>query len=348
MCLHPFTIIYMNKSFNYGIYTDLIKQYIAYKRSLGFKMEDADKRMRRFDRLTVSRKEVNIGISKELFDEWSLPFPEESEVNRYSRISILRQFSSYLQMMGYNSHIPKLPKYRSTFIPHIFTKAEVESIFQSSDKLFLKRKYMYSQICVMPLLLRMLYSTGLRVGEALNLKHKDVKLDKEYLVLKNCKNGQDRIVPISKSLMEACKDYCVYKQEQVIGTNPDAYFFTAPNGSKCQTSTVYEHFRTVLYKAGISHKGRGKGPRLHDLRHTFCVNSLFKMSEAGLDLYYSMPILSTYIGHQSIEATNKYVRLVSDMYPTLLNKVNTAYKYIFPEIGVEESDFNLLTKSAQK
>ena len=328
----------MSKSFNHGIYTDLIKQYIEYKRSIGFKMEDTDERLRRFDRLTISRKETIIGISKGLFDEWSIPFPEESHVTRYGRISILRQFSAYLQMVGYNSYIPRLPKYKSTFTPHIFTKAEITSIFEASDKLFLKRKYMYSQICVMPTLLRMLYSTGLRINEALNLKHRDVKLDKEYLVLKACKNGKDRVVPMSKSLMEVCKDYYAYKQKQLIDVGPNTYFFTALNGNKCFSVTIYEHFRTVLFKAGISHKGRGLGPRLHDLRHTFCVNALMKMSEAGLDLYYSMPILSTYIGHASLEATNKYVRLVSDIYPDLLCKLNTAYKYIFPEIGIEESD----------
>jgi integrase/recombinase XerD len=330
----------MNKSFNHGIYADLIKQYIAYKRSLGFKMEDTEERLRRFDRMTVIRGETSIGISKELFAEWNIPFPEESNVNRYTRISILRQFSSYLQMIGHNSYIPKLPKYKSIFTPHIFTKAEIESIFQASDKLFLKRKYMYSQMCAMPSLLRMLYSTGLRVGEALNLTHRDVNLDKGYLVLKDCKNGRDRVVPISKSLVEVCKDYYAFKLKQFIDTGPSTYFFTALNGSRCQTFTVYEHFRTVLYKAGISHKGRGIGPRLHDLRHTFCVNVLLKMSEAGLDLYYSMPILSTYIGHQSIEATNKYVRLTSEMYPSLLDKVNSIYKYVFPEIGIDDSDFN--------
>lgn len=328
----------MNKSFNHGIYTDLIKQYIAYKRSLGFKMEDTEERLRRFDRLTITRKETSIGISKELFDEWGTSFPEESDVNRYSRISMLRQFSSYLQMIGYNSYIPKLPKYKSVFIPHIFTKAEIESIFEASDKMFLKRKYMYSQICVMPTLLRMLYSTGLRVGEALELKHRDVTLDKGYLALRACKNGRDRVVPITKSLVEACKDYYLYKQKQLVDTAPGTYFFTALDGSRCQTFTVYEHFRTILYKAGISHKGRGKGPRLHDLRHTFCVNALVKMSEAGMDLYCSMPILSTYVGHQSIEATSKYVRLTSEMYPALLNKINTVYKHVFPEIGIKESD----------
>ncbi len=338
----------MNKSFNHGIYADLIKQYIAYKRSLGFKMENTEERLRRFDRLTVMRREASIGIYKELFDEWSMPFPEESEVNRYIRISILRQFSFYLQTIGYNSYIPKLPKYISTFTPHIFTKAEIESIFEASDKLFLKRRYLYSQICVMPTLLRMLYSSGLRVGEALNLKHRDVNMDKECLVLRACKNGQDRVVPISKSLTEACKDFFAYKQKQLIDTSMDTYFFTALNGNRCQTVTVYEHFRTALYKAGISHKGRGTGPRLHDLRHTFCVNALLKMSEAGMDLYYSMPILSTYVGHQSIEATNKYVRLTSEMYPDLLYKVNAAYKYVFPEIGIEESDFKSFTQNVQK
>ncbi len=329
----------MNKSFNHGIYTDLIKQYIAYKRSLGFKMEDTEERLRRFDRLTITRKETSIGISRELFEQWSIPFPEESDTNRYHRISILRQFSSYLQMVGYRSYIPKLPKYRSTFIPHIFTKSEIASIFQASDKLFLKRKYMYSQVGVMPTLLRMLYSTGLRVGEALSLRHRDVDLGRGYLVLRTCKNGQERVVPLSTSLVEVCKDYYTYKQKQLIDTGSDAYFFTALNGSRCLPVTVYEHFRSVLYKAGISHKGRGKGPRLHDLRHTFCVNALVKMSEAGMDLYCSMPVLSTYVGHQSIEATNKYVRLTSEMYPDLLDKVNSAYKYIFPEIGIDDSDF---------
>jgi integrase len=198
---------------------------------------------------------------------------------------------------------------------------------------------MYSQIGAMPTLLRILYSTGLRVGEALILKHRDVDLDRGYLVLRACKNGQERVVPLSGSLVEVCKDYCAYKQKQLINTGPDSFFFTALDGSRCWPVTVYEHFRTVLYKAGISHKGRGKGPRLHDLRHTFCVKALVKMSEAGMDLYYSMPVLSTYVGHQSIEATNKYVRLTSEMYPDLLDKVNSAYKYIFPEIGIDDSDF---------
>lgn len=338
----------MNKHFNHGIYADLIKRYIAYKQSLGFKMEDTEKRLARFDHLTIIRGETIIGISKELFDAWSTPFPGESVTNRYGRMCNLRQFSSYLQMMGYDSYIPKLPKYRSTFVPHIFTQTELTSIFQACDKLFVKRRYMYSQICVMPVLLRLLYSTGLRISEALNLKHRDVKLDKGYLLLRDTKNGQDRMVPLSKSMVETCKDYYVYKQKQLIDTGADAYFFTAPDGSRCRKTTVYEIFRSVLYKAGIPHGGRGVGPRLHDLRHTYCVNALLKMSEAGMDLYYSIPILSTYIGHKSVEATNKYVRLTAELYPNLLNKLNAAYQYVFPEIDLDTHPNNYSHKTIQQ
>lgn len=330
-------IIYMNKRFNHGIYADLIKQYIAYKRSLGFKMEDIEERLSRFDRLTIMRKEASIGISKELVDAWSVPLPQESDTNRYSRICILRQFSYYLQLMRYDSHIPKMPKYNFTFVPYIFTQVEMSAIFQACDKLFLKRKYMYSQICVMPVLIRMLYSTGLRIGEALNLRHKDVHLETGYVLVRASKNGQDRLVPISLSLIECCKDFFLYKQKQGIDTRAETYFFTALNGSRCQVVTVYEIFRTVLFKAGIPHQGRGKGPRMHDFRHTFCVNALLKLSEAGMDLYCSMPILSTYIGHQSIEATNKYVRLTAELYPSLLDKVDATYQYVFPDMEIGES-----------
>jgi len=56
------------------------------------------------------------------------------------------------------------------------------------------------------------------------------------------------------------------------------------------------------------------------------------MSESDLDLYYSLPILSQYLGHQSLEATDKYVRLTSDMYPKLIKEINNLCSYIFPEV----------------
>jgi integrase/recombinase XerD len=329
---------YMTKKPPLGIYSELIQHYIAYKRSLGFKMIDRTDFLNRIHRLKSVPETLTTGLTKEMFDEWSILAPGESEAHRYGRIMLLRAFSTYLQMIGYDSYLPKAPKFKSTFQPHIYTDNEVDGVFKACDKMFIRHKTHNNQFGAMPTLLRMLYGTGMRLSEALRLKHKDIDLDQGYCTLRECKNGQDRLVPFSVSLAQVCKDYCLFNQREGIDMGSETYFFVALDGSKCTEHTMYEHFRSILRKAGIPHKGRGNGPRLHDFRHTFCVKSLWKMAESGADIYHSMPILSTYIGHKSIESTNRYVRLTSEMYPALLDKVNTAYKYIFPEIETEETD----------
>ena len=85
------------------------------------------------------------------------------------------------------------------------------------------------------------------------------------------------------------------------------------------------------WRSNIQYLGKNKGPRVHDLRHTFAVNSLVKMVEAGLDLYVSLPILSTYLGHQSIESTNRYVRLTSMLFPDLMNDIDYSLIDVFPK-----------------
>lgn len=58
------------------------------------------------------------------------------------------------------------------------------------------------------------------------------------------------------------------------------------------------------------------------------------MAEAGSDLYYSLPVLSTYLGHQSLEATNAYVRLTAEMYPGLLKDVDLICLNVFPKTEI--------------
>lgn len=330
------------KTIKHGAYTSLIGLYIDYKHSQGYKMKSEELTLEKFNLLTAGHKDIDKGISRELFERWSAPRPNESSKNRYYRIAVLRQFSSWLQINGYDSYIPRLPKSKSTFTPHIYTQEELAALFQASDKLFQKNTHMDVQLCSLPALLRILYGTGLRLGEALQLRNRDVCLDKEYLFIRasSSKNGRDRIVPLSGSAIEVCRDFFAYKQRQMIDCSGNNYFFTALNGTKCAATTIYTHFRRALYKAGISHKGRGHGPRLHDLRHTFCVDALVKMSESGMDLYYSLPILSTYVGHQSVQATDQYVRLTAAMYPDLIQQVSNAYRHIFPAFESDEATLN--------
>lgn len=318
-----------------GIYSKLLDQYIEFKRSLGYKYKSPEYTFRLFDKFTIKNGETKIGITKELSDKWSKKRPNESDNTRYKRVMHLIKFASFLNDLGYDSYIAKLPKnYKSTFTPYIFSRQEIEIILAASDQLIMGSS-MNSTVNVIPAILRMLYGTGIRVGEAVSLKVKDVNLDEQYLIIKHSKNGKERMIPFSDSLTEVCKQY---RNSLQIIEDGEKYFFVKRNGYKCSAKVIYNWFRKVLWKAGIPHGGKGNGPRLHDVRHTFSVHTMAAMAKSGLDLYYSLPILSEYLGHQSLEATEKYVRLTSEMYPDLLSEVNSICSYAFPEVTSNETD----------
>lgn len=318
-----------------GVYAPFIEQYIVFKKNLGYKFVDAEYTYAIFDRFSIEQELTNIGITKEVADKWALKRLNESDSTRYRRIMYLIQLANFLNEAGYPSYIPKLPgTYKSTFTPYIFSQKQLQSIFKACDTLESKGN-MNSSHNVIPILFRVLYGTGIRIGEAIALKNKDVHLKERYFIIRDSKNGQERMVPLTESLARVCEQY---RRSLPGPCEPEHYFFVKLNGQKCSAGAIYEWFRKVLRIAGISHGGKGHGPRLHDFRHAFSVYSLVQMAKSGLDLYYSLPVLSAYLGHQSLEATDRYVRLTSDLYPDLLSDVNTICAYVFPEVGRHATD----------
>jgi len=324
----------------YSVYKPFIEDFVALKRHLGYKYINIEYPLMQFDQLAYDREETAVGISKALCEHWCIRRPNESEKTWYNRILIMRQFSSFLNTLDYPSCLPKLPKIKkSTYKPYIYTKEEIAAIFAATDQLRTSTTCYNSMVLILPALFRVLYGTGLRIGEALALSCKDIHLEEQYIVLRDTKNGTDRMVPLSDSVTYIIAEYMNCRKWFPMVRNTDL-LFVHPNGDCCYNHRVYNWFRKVLYKAGIPHKGRHQGPHMHDLRHTFSVHSLAKMAEAGSDLYYSLPVLSTYLGHSSIASTDGYVRLTADMYPSIITKVNNICPYLFPEIYEEASNEN--------
>lgn len=312
----------------YGINACLIEKYISFKRSLGYVFSDTYT-FKMFDEFTIEQKATSIGLTKELAIKWATKRPNESNVNQYKRVNTIINFSIYLNQLGYKSYIPKqVRNSKSTFTPYIFSKEELKSFFTACD--FIEVKRSSSMQYILPIIFRLIYGCGLRSSEAVKLKYNDVDLENGFIIIRETKNGSERMLPLSDSLIFICKQY----KEKYLSVQqiPSIYFFPQKNGSAYSPNTLYQWFRTILWNAGIPHGGKGKGPRLHDLRHTFSVHSLVEMSRKGLDLYYSLPILSKYLGHKSLEATDKYVRLTSEMYPELIQDVNSICSYVFPEV----------------
>ena len=318
----------MNKIY-YSVFGPYIVKFIEFKNSLGYKYKDAGYALASFDRLALEKDVFEIELTKEIADEYCKQGPNESAKTRYNRIQILSQFAQFLCDLGFRSYIPKLPKHESTFTPYIFSKKEMQDIFRACDALTPSVHNRNSTVYAMPVLIRLLYGTGIRISEALYLTCNDINLHDQYLVLRNTKNGKDRMVPISDSLANACKEYMIYRN-LFPSIRKGNRFFIKPDGSPMNNYHVYKWFRKIIYSANISHGGRGHGPRLHDLRHTFSVHSLASMSESETDLYHSLPLLSTYLGHQSLDATESYVRLTAEMYPSLIKKTSDICSIVFP------------------
>jgi len=319
-----------------GIYAPHIAEYLKLKRNLGFKLRDAEYVFAMFDRLTVERGETSIGITKELSDAWCIRRPNEKDGTRYNRISSLSLFARFLCDRGLPSYVPEVPRFKTSFVPYIFSKDEIGRIFSACDHILPESISPNGPHIMMPVLFRLLYSTGLRLGEALSLEKKDVNLTEKHVTVRHSKNSTERIVPISDSLADVCLQYerrkTLFKKHFVSNL-----FFVKNDNTPCGQHTASTSFRKIMWKAGIPYKGKGIGPRLHDLRHTFACHSLVKMTETGLDLHSSLPILSTYLGHRTLESTDKYVRLTAEIYPDLLNKEEIC-AYVFPELKYRKEE----------
>lgn len=313
----------------------LLTDFVAYKKSLGFTYETEADELYRFSKFSVTFQTFEPVLSKELVQEWCVKRPNEGFKNARRRAYPVRQFGIYLTSLGYDAYIaPPDPKAHSyTFIPYIFTANEIERIFESSDRLCPHR---FSTLpLIVPVILRLIYSCGLRVSEAVNLQNKHVDLLNGILEVRNSKFGKDRLVPMSESMMNICRQYyqVMHKHSSI-----EDYFFMKADQNPITTDNVYRRFRQVLWESGISHGGKGNGPRVHDLRHTFAVHSLKRMVDKGTDVYCTLPILSTYLGHASVAATEQYVRLTTDAFPDLRDTLEKYCGYVIPEVTWDEAD----------
>jgi integrase len=315
-----------------GDFRELLIQFVQMKQSLGFDYAGEAGALKRFSQFTLKFTIKDHALTKELVDAWTEKRPNERDVTWERRINNLKQFALFLSNLGYDAYIPacRAKINRNLYVPHIFTPELLRRIFVACDNI--KPHPLSNKHLVFPAIYRLLYGCGLRISEAVALKRKDVDLGQGVITIRGSKFNKDRLVPMSPSLARYLEAYS--RKLHTLST-PEDYFFMKRDRAAIASHTVYKHFRKILWKSGISHGGRGRGPRLHDLRHTFAVHSLNQMVRQGVDLYCALPILSTYLGHASVAATERYVRLTEEAYPGILDTVSRTCAYVIPEVKVK-------------
>lgn len=326
-------MIERKRVFEYGsVFAPFIRDYTELRRSFGYKFIMEAGVLRQFDRYCLYVGVKHINLDRELVENWIATKGSDKPSTRSHRISVLKGFSEHLEGIGIPVSWHPMPGYgaearNARYVPYIFTKDEMRRIFKNADGLPEPRGSTFH--IVLPAVLRVLYGCGLRVSEALALRVKDVDLENGFLTVNGTKFGKSRCLPISDSLKTALRAYTTANR---IGIDGDAFFFPNPKGEMYSQRTVYDKFRAILWRSGISHQGVGKGPRVHDIRHTFAVHSLQKNLQQGMDSYVSLPILSAYLGHAGVRSTEYYLRLTAEVYPEFLLQADIVSGMVIPEV----------------
>ncbi|MGI6155818.1 MAG: tyrosine-type recombinase/integrase [Enterococcus sp.] len=294
--------------FTEGVFSELFVKFIAYKQSLGFKynyyysLNDLNEKLNKLN-LTAPTltKEIVVALC-ELRDG-------EARTSQAKRICFLRHFAEFLNNIGIEAYVYPThykPIYYDNFKPYIFSSDEIRRIFKSLDELSKNNRTPFYHL-IWPAFVRVLYGCGLRLSECLNLKQEHVNLIDGILYVEKSKKGTSRYVPLSASLQKYLIKYVEAVHE--LYSASDYFFPSSYTLGKLSPSGATNIIKQVYKSAGIKLLPNGRLPRIHDLRHTFCCHTFEAMKKKGYDLYYSVPILSVYIGHQEIRDTERYLHL---------------------------------------
>ena len=312
-----------------------MESFLAYKEAAGYQRRSFEKRLVQFDRFCMERNITDVSFTKEDATAWKQKRTCEAETTHYSRVNFAKNFLVYLSRKGFDVYVPQNVKSIPTdFKPHIYTDDEIIRYFYAVDT-YSPDKGNKKNLIQLPVLFRLLYCCGTRINETLGIRKKDVDLENGIIALYETKNDCARYIVLTdelKDLMAQYADKMFYLLEDT------GYIFTTANGKRLSGESVYELHRKFLNKAGIPYIGNGNGPRIHDWRHTFAVRSFKQMVDSGIDLYVALPVLSTYLGHKTIYATEKYLRLTVSIYPYIEKKWEANINDIFGKaVAYEEN-----------
>ena len=188
---------------------------------------------------------------------------------------------------------------------------------------------------IVPMALRILYGCGTRLSETMSLRRKDVDFKNSTIFLKKTKFGKERLIPIHETLLSILERYCM-----AIGImyKPDAYLFPGRgNSTHLCTRQMDTWFSEILQLAGIDQRSKEPGERgacIHCLRHLFVMKAIRQLEEKGRSIYLDDLLLPTYLGHEHLLDTDKYMRFSGVQVPDSLNAFESFSSGLIPEVEV--------------
>jgi integrase len=285
-----------------------MEEYLAIRRSLGFKLIKVEATLRNF--VAFAEKEVASHVSIDLALRWLKASTAKESATLADNLSTVRRFAIWRSVADARTEIPPknlLPCRYHRKPPYIYSDEEIEKIVRSARNL---PSAMGLKGLTYATLFGLLATTGMRISEVLALDRKDVDLKERIVIIRKSKFRKSRLVPLHISTSDILENYA-QRRDRILPRPKSVAFFVSEQGTRLTQGTTRDNFAKISREIGLREKieGRrvGSGPRLHDMRHRFAARTLVDWYRAGIDVEREIHKLSTYLGHTHVNDTYWYL-----------------------------------------
>jgi integrase len=277
-----------------------IQEYLALRRSLGFKLREASQALPDFAAF-MERRHASY-ITERLALSWAQK-PKHAQPSHWaSRLRHVRQFARYRSASDPRTQIPALgllPFRPKRARPYLYTDREIAQLLDATLHLPLSPKHR-KNCALLPWVYYSLFGllsvSGLRLGEARNLKLDDLDLAAGVLTVRGSKFGKDRWVPLHASTCRVLGQYLDKRARFWAGRSVSSYVFVSSWGNRLDVGAIHRAFYAASRRIGLRGARDSKGPRLHDIRHRFATTTLVNWYRSKEDPERRLPLLSAFLG----------------------------------------------------
>lgn len=302
-----------------------LQGFLKFKRALGYGYLRPEWSLREFDRFLQAYAARN---RRWRFDQaalaWLSSKPQRKPISVSRDATVLRQLTVYLHRLPGHKRFPEplwpqLPT-EASFVPYSLSKTDILRLVALCADL----KPPFRRVLYRTLIL-LLYCTGLRFGEALRLRLRDVNPRSDVLFVETFK-GRARWVPFHRSLSEELDHYLTARRTYA-PCGPDNRLFVGANHKTLPHKTASDAINGLFRKAGLKPARGRTGARPYDLRHAFAVHRLTQWYNEGVDLHSRLPWLSAYMGHTDIIGTETYLHATPLLLTVAGNRLRHRYGF---------------------
>jgi len=254
-------------------------------------------------------------IDASVITAWNDQAGRASESQKRHKLVYLKKFFDFLlgQERILVSPIPPIPPYDNRYpAPYVFSREEIRKILAAAEKLPDHLSMPYRGATYRMVFLS-LYTFGLRISEALNLKLADIDFVQDSITIGNTKFYKGRVLPFGPRFKSALQRY-IKGHPLLIKASPEDFLFPTRNSrtSRLAKASCNHNLNLILKEMSITQAAATSAPNLHSFRHAFAVHRLENWMRDGADIGVKLPLLSAFLGHGDIASTQVYLTMTPE------------------------------------